>query len=526
MFSKLAIFFYVLFIALLFAKDRKLRPMASWALWIPFLWIVIIGSRPVSAWFGGGLRPESPQDYLKGSPVDASVYLLLIIVGLSVLVRRRISWGRLFASNRWFFAFFFYCLLSIMWSDYPVVAFKRWFKDFGNIVMVMIILSEKNHVQAMKAIFLRYSYLTVTLSVLFIKYLPEFGRTYNPWTWQVMDVGVTEDKNTLGSLALITGLFLIWDLIEMQTKQHRESSRTHESLLVRKGQRRDKVCLAGTGGHSRTKLATIIVGNKSMDRFDLLNRVLLLLMVVYLIDKADSSTSLLCLIIGICIIFLIRSSLAKRQVLIRNLGTYCLILILLLLFLYSFPDILRPLFELLGEDMTLTGRTDLWADLLQSPINPFLGRGYQSFWLGSEATNLWEKYYFHPNQAHNGYLETYLNGGLIGVCLLIAVIVSTGSKLKKEMLLGSNFGILCFSFLVILVFSNWTEASFNKLCLQWIILIASALNYSLSNMSIPRNLAQSRSSDIVGTKFNYKSKVPAKYKANVQFKMKYKNEGK
>lgn len=488
---QLAIFIFTLFIVWLFAKDRKLRPMTSWALWVPLLWIVIIGSRPVSAWFGGGLHPEAPGDYQKGSPIDATVYFLLIIVGLGVLVRRRVSWGRLFASNRWLFAFFFYCFVSIIWSDYPLVAFKRWFKDFGNVVMVLIIFSEKDHVQAMKAIFLRYSYLTVTLSVLFIKYLPEFGRTYNPWTWEVMDIGITEDKNALGSLALISGLFLIWDLIEKRTKWHRERSGADVSLLVRRARassvlRRDVVRVTGSS-HCKNHVATITVGNKTTDRVDLLNRVLLLLMVVYLIDKADSSTSLLCIIIGICIIFLMRRSLAKRQVLIRHLGTCFLILILLILLLYSFPDILlRPLFELLGEDMTLTGRTDLWTDLLQAPINPLLGRGYQSFWLGSEAAALWKKYYFHPNQAHNGYLETYLHGGVIGVSLLIAVIVSTFNKLKKEMLLGNSFGILCFAFLIILVFSNWTEASFNKLCLQWIIMIASALNYSHTDASIPK----------------------------------------
>ena len=65
--------------------------------------------------------------------------------------------------------------------------------------------------------------------------------------------------------------------------------------------------------------------------------------------------------------------------------------------------------SVLDRDTTLTGRTNMWADLLKEAINPILGAGYQSFWLGPGAERIWAKYYFHPTQAHNGYLEVYLN---------------------------------------------------------------------------------------------------------------------
>jgi O-antigen ligase len=85
---------------------------------------------------------------------------------------------------------------------------------------------------------------------------------------------------------------------------------------------------------------------------------------------------------------------------------------------------------MVGRDTTLTGRTNLWAELLREPINPLLGTGYQSFWPGPRTEYFWAKYSFHPNQAHNGYLETYLNGGFLGVCLLVAMIVSAGSRVS------------------------------------------------------------------------------------------------
>ncbi len=524
---QLAIFIYLLFVVWLFARDHKLRPMTSWGLWIPLVWIMIIGSRPISAWFGVGIQPGTPQDYLKGSPLDANVYLILILLGFGVLIKRRISWDRILMSNLWFLAFFLYCFISVIWSDYPDIAIKRWVKDFGNVLMVLIILSEKDHVLAMKAVFLRYTYFALPLSMLFIKYLPEIGRTYNRWTWEPMYVGVTDDKNSLGALALFSGIFLIWDLNDIRTKTKKDGDKVEndEPLLVKQTRissaRRKNRVSAVVSDSVCTRVAEITGNNKMNYRVDLITRILLIVMMFWLIYKADSSTSLMCLIIGICTIYLMGRSFTKKQILIRYLGTFCLLLTLLILLFYSFPDILRPLFELLGEDMTLTGRTDLWADLFQASINPLLGRGYQSFWLGSEASLLWEKYYFHPNQAHNGYLDTYLNGGLIGVCLLILVIVSTGSNLKKEMLRGSSYSVLCFSFLVILVFSNWTEATFNKLCIQWILLIVSALSNSVSSNKIIKSLTETTEVKI-GAKSYRKYRTPLE--SGIKLKVRLKNQ--
>src|SRR5436190_23821909 len=98
---------------------------------------------------------------------------------------------------------------------------------------------------------------------------------------------------------------------------------------------------------------------------------------------------------------------------------------------------------------------------------------------------MWAKYSFHPNQANNGYLETYLNGGLVGLSLLAAMIVSGGSKLKKELLLGASYPIVRFAFLVSAVVYNWTEAAFNGLSLVWVVLLISALNYPPSPGLMP-----------------------------------------
>ena len=432
--QQLALFICILFILWLFARDRKLRPMTSWALWIPLLWIMIIGSKPISLWFDVGAQFQRIEDYTEGSPLDRNASLLLIVVGMVALLRRRIDWGRVFASNRWVFAFFFYCLVSLIWSDYPFVGFKRWIKDVGNIVMVLIILTESDHVQAAKAVLARYTSFAIPLSVVFIKYFSGLGRYYNPFSGEAGYCGIASNKNELGCALFICGVFWVWDLLEMRSAGNR---------------------------------------NRKTDRIDLLVRIALLLMLGWLMDKANSMTALMCLIIGAGIVLFMRFPFARRQV--RYLGTYSLVVGLLIIALYTVPGIFETSMEMLGRDTTLTGRTDIWVACLSVPINPILGAGYRSFWQSPGTQRIFEQYYWRPVQAHNGYLEAYLNGGLVGVCLLIAMIISTGSKLKKELLLGSSFGILCFSFLVVGVFYSWTEALFNQLSIVWLIMLMAAL---------------------------------------------------
>src|SRR5512140_1776415 len=96
---QIALLIAICLIGWLFARDRKLRPMTSGALWIALIWIFIMGSRPLSAWFGREISIETPQGYLEGNPLDAVVMLLLSLAGLVVLLRRRINWYNLFASN-------------------------------------------------------------------------------------------------------------------------------------------------------------------------------------------------------------------------------------------------------------------------------------------------------------------------------------------------------------------------------------------------------------------------------------------
>ena len=103
----------------------------------------------MSTWTTGGLYLSSDA-YADGSPLDAGVFLALIIAAILVLRQRRISWANIAHSNRYLGYFFLYCLISLLWSDFPFISFKRWIKDFGNILMILVIVTDKSPADALE----------------------------------------------------------------------------------------------------------------------------------------------------------------------------------------------------------------------------------------------------------------------------------------------------------------------------------------------------------------------------------------
>ena len=409
----------------------KRRTGVSHASWLVLMWTVIFAARPVSMWFSVSGSQQTPDGYMDGNPLERVVFLALIVVGAIVLARRRLSLASVIGRNGWLFAFYAYCALSILWSDYTFVAFKRWFKDFGNVVMVLVLLTEADPVQAVKAVFARCAYLLVTLSVLFIRYMPELGRVY--WGWNQsnrMFVGVATHKNTLGALLLVSSLFLFWDLV------------------------------------SRRKAPALETGSPRLTRFGWLDPMLVLLMSVWLLSITDSATSLLCAVLGVIIYLLTGMKAVKSR--LRFIEAYVIAGTCIWLLLDSAFKVTELLVLSVGRDMTFTTRTDAWDLVLSQQDNPLFGAGFKSFWSGERLVRLWRDL---PGivQAHSGYVETYLNGGLVGLGFLTAMLLAGFRKIKRQLVTGDDFARIRLTFWVLTLVYNFSEAAFNQLSLLWVV---------------------------------------------------------
>src|SRR5208282_2588486 len=186
---QLALFLCIGFIAWLFWRDSKQRQFASPALWIPFLWLLVIGSRPVSYWFGGG----SSDEILEGNPINSLVFGVLIVGAILTLQRRSFNWGAFIRNNKALCLIYLFFAVSATWSPLGIISLKRLFKDFGTVLVGLVLLSEADPFAAMRAVFVRVSYLLFPLSVLVIKYYPAVGRGYTA-EGGAMSTGLTTQK--------------------------------------------------------------------------------------------------------------------------------------------------------------------------------------------------------------------------------------------------------------------------------------------------------------------------------------------
>src|SRR6185437_11929701 len=123
----------------LFYLVRDLGSRMSKGLWVPAIWLFLICSRPPSIWLGmqGNLSGvDATQAYEEGSPFDRAVFLVLLLAALAVLILRSEKVKRLLQRNMPILLYFSFCAISILWSGYSFVAFKRWTKALGDVGMV------------------------------------------------------------------------------------------------------------------------------------------------------------------------------------------------------------------------------------------------------------------------------------------------------------------------------------------------------------------------------------------------------
>lgn len=424
--SAIATVAYVGMIGGLFWLDRDRKARTSFSLWIPIVWVALASSRSVSQWLQMQPLINGSSDVTQGSPIDAAVYTGLLALGLTVLFVR---WKRirlLLGANGPIILCFLYCLISLVWSDFPGVAFKRWTKAVGDFVMVLIVLSEHDPTEAIKRVLMRTAYLLIPLSVLFIKYYPELGRVYGEWDYKAYYTGVTTNKNTLGSICMLSGLACVWCLIKVW--KNRDEPRRIQRLL-------------GYG--------------------------IILMFVLWLFDLANSMTSFSTFLLALPVLFFADTRTKRtRTGMIHTLVTAAISVALIAEF------VLPSLLTLVNRNPTLTDRTDVWALALSVRDSSLIGAGFESFWLGPRVAKIWSVFRWGPTEAHNGYLEMFLQLGWLGLVFLSVIVASGYKAIIGKWRRNDPTASLMLAFFVVGMIYNLTEAAFFRMMAPvWIILL-------------------------------------------------------
>src|SRR5260370_4871544 len=99
-------------------------------------------------------------------------------VALMVILMRGLNWSRLLASNAPIVALYLYFAISVLWSEFPLSSFKRCAKDFGFLLVIAVIWTEKEPLEAMRAVYVRCASVLLPLSVVLFRYFPRWVRAY------------------------------------------------------------------------------------------------------------------------------------------------------------------------------------------------------------------------------------------------------------------------------------------------------------------------------------------------------------
>ena len=323
-------------------------------------------------------RVEEIDEISTSNFVNQILFTLLFLISILLLIPKRNEFFLLIKKEKFLSLFLTWCFVSISWSNFSFVSFKRWFTLFTTVlVFFCFLLYVKSNTEIIKYFkIILYSYLTISIISVFI--IP--GATdplFNTWR------GLTPHKNHLGQMSLLSIIFCFIAL---------KSSNSFKEKLV----------------------------NYSMLFFSII-----------LLIGSTSTTSVLSFLIFISICILLIFDFIFKPLGVGNSFSIIFILSCLLIFivlLLRAPELIELIPNAFGKDMTFTGRVKLWEYMLRE-VNKhlLLGTGYQGFWVNNFANTdlmiLYEEFVWLPLQSHNGYIDILNEVGMVGIIIFFLMIV-------------------------------------------------------------------------------------------------------
>lgn len=193
----------------------------------------------------------------------------------------------------------------------------------------------------------------------------------------------------------------------------------------------------------------------------------------FLVLMSTSKTALLVCLLCIATFILLR--IFRKAPILRLPVLYCVIagVSIFTIIMVVAPDFF---FDLIGKERTLTGRTDIWKLLIKSiQQKPILGYGYGVYW----ADPLGPSYYVRSilqwgvPTAHNGWIETWLSTGGVGVFLfaihLLVVIILALLKIFRG---GIETYWVILAILSFVVFSVSESSILQQNDITWVLYVS------------------------------------------------------
>jgi O-antigen ligase len=142
---------------------------------------------------------------------------------------------------------------------------------------------------------------------------------------------------------------------------------------------------------------------------------------------------------------------------------------------------LNTVTDLIGRDITMTGRLKLWVvSFMMALPHLWLGYGYYAFWLGLDGPSryVWMLVHWHAPHPHNGLLSVWLDLGLIGVALVaLAYFVYLTRAVRLYRRTDAPEAIWPLLYFVFFLLANLTESSvLTANGIFWMLFVAAGIS--------------------------------------------------
>ncbi|WP_374570856.1 O-antigen ligase family protein [Phenylobacterium sp.] len=208
---------------------------------------------------------------------------------------------------------------------------------------------------------------------------------------------------------------------------------------------------------------------------------------VFLVLMSTSKTSLVSLIVGMAALVFV--ALARRGPATRVVVIWMAVVGLVAvggIALFAADAV----FELLGKDATLTGRTKIWAAVWrQIQLRPWTGYGYGAVWdeAGPWGPLAWiiKQAGFRPQHAHNSWLEQWLGMGVFGLGAFALFYLQTLALAVVALFRGPG-AFLAIPFLAVYSLETLTESvAVTYHDFRWVLFVIVAVKLAWPDDEIP-----------------------------------------
>ena len=409
--------------------------------------LMLYAGGPFNVILSGGLSQGDKQIAEPDYALTRSLFLLTygVIIGLLFIRWKRLIWAIPYGLIIWSIVGFIG--LSYFWSAMPGATLLSTIKLIGTTLFGTYIATRYTPKQQLQLLGWAFG-LIVALSLFYAVLLPKYGIMggVHAGTWR----GIFTHKNSLGKMMTLSST--IFTLLLLSDRKHRP-----------------------------------ILG-------------IFLSLSVFLLLRTTSKGALVSLIAMLSVTAVCQVLRAQYRWMVVLLGSIVLTAGVIATALVLNIEVI--VVDILGKDLTFTGRTDIWMAAIQLiKIHPWLGYGYEAFWNGMDGPSAYilRTVKWPVPDAHNGFVELTLHLGLIGLSIFIVgyIINLIRSIVKVRTTSGVDF-IWPLLYLVYVPLSNFPEQSLlipNNIL--WVIYVTVTLTLfmpiSIEYQSQERLLANTKS---------------------------------